>query len=268
MLAGCGAGAGEQAEISGPVDSRPPTFVAPVTTTTAPPAVVSLPVPTDPTTRATTTTAPAKPAVSAPAPTRPPMPAPLGPAAAGTYLYDTTGQTTLGGSTSPYPAVTTLVIDAPAGNRQHGVRDLRDTGRNGPLFDSVFEYRTDGLYLVSFRATVGVLLFSDSEELAAPAPVLMLPTGAAPGYHRDIDLPTASGGVAHLAIDVVREEKVKAVDTRVLHILATLPGAYNAHLDLTIWLGPSSLWVREHVVADATAIGIAFRTEYDATLRG
>jgi hypothetical protein len=169
---------------------------------------------------------------------------------------------------SAYPAVTTLVVDPPAGNRQHAVRDLRDAARSGSVFDSVFEYRADGMYLVSLSATVSLSLFSDTQALAAPAPVLLLPTGAGPGFHKDLDLPTQSGNTAHLTFDVVRQEKAKGADTRVLHILATLPGPYNARLDLTVWLAPTSLWVHEHVVADATAAGIAFRTEYDATLRG
>ncbi len=265
-LTACGADAGEKAAISGPVDTRPPIIAAPLTTTTAAPAVVDPRPP--PTASASTRLAATTTVVSAPAPTRGPAPAPLAPARPGTYQYDTVGQTTLGGSTTPYPAVTTLVVDPAAGNRQHSVRDLRDASRNGPVFDSVFEYRADGLYLASLSATVSVLLFSDTQQLAAPAPVLLLPTGAGPGFHKDLDLPTQSGLVAHLAFDVVRVEKVKGVDTRLLHILATLPGPYNAHLDLNVWLAPTSLWLREHVVADASAAGIAFHTEYDATMRG
>lgn len=263
VLAACGGDAGEQAEISGPVDTRPPTIAAPTTTTTAPPAVVS---PRAPTTTRAATTAPS--ATAGVTTTRPPAATPLAPARAGAYQYDTAGQTTLGASASPYPAVTTLVVDPPAGIRQRSVRDLRDASRNGPVFESVFEYRPDGLYLASLSATVSLLLFSDTQQLAAPAPVLLLPTGAGPGFHKDLDLPTQSGLVAHLAFDVVRVERVKGVDTRVLHIVATLPGPYNAHLDLNVWLAPTSLWLREHVVADANAAGIPFRTEYDATLRG
>lgn len=214
---------------------------------------------------ATPTTAPL---ASAPGPTRAAAPAPLAPAAPGTYQYDTAGQTSLGAAVSAYPAATTLVVDPAVGNRQHSVRDLRDPARTGPVFDSVFEYRPDGLYLVNLTASVSLGLFSDTEQLAAPTPVLLLPTGAGPGFHRDLDLPTQSGMVAHVAFDVVRQEKVKTFDTRVLHIVAALPGPYNAHFDLTVWLAPTSIWVREHVVADATALGIAYRTEYDATLRG
>jgi len=163
--------------------------------------------------------------------------------------------------------VTTLVVDPPVGNRQRGVRDLRDAGRNGPVLASTIEYRADGLYLVDLQATITLLVFTDTQRLAPPAPVLLLPTGAGPGHHRDLEIPTAAGGVARVAVDVVRTERVRGVETRVLRIVASLPGTYDARLDLTVWLGPNSLWARERVVADATAAGIAFRTEYDATLR-
>lgn len=191
--------------------------------------------------------------------------------AAGVYRYDTVGQSTVGTTVLPFPMVTTFVADPPAGSWQHGTRDLRDPSRNGPVFDFTFDYRTDGLYLVNMRATITVLVFTAAGGLQPPAPVMILPTGASPGYHRELDVPTETS-TAHLVLDVVRREPVsvggRAVDTLVIHLVATLPGEYNARLDLTIWVSPEHrVWAREHLVADASAGAITYHAEYDATLQ-
>lgn len=279
----CGGG-DEAAELSGPVTERTPTFDAPEATTTVPPAVVA------PGLASTSTTAPAsvtatttRPATSAttrpagpsapsgPSTTKLPPAAPYAPMAVGTYLYDTVGQSTIGTTVLPFPLVTTFVADPPAGSWQHGTRDLRDPSRNGAVLDFTFDYRTDGLYLVSLRTTITVLVFTASGGLQPPAPVLILPTGAAPGYHRELAIP-AETSTAHLVLDVVRREPVtvggRAVDTLVLHLVATLPGQYNARLDLTIWVSTAHrVWAREHLVADASAAGVTYHAQYDATLQ-
>ena len=99
------------------------------TSTVAAPTTTSSPGRTT-TTRAgarTTTTRP-------PAATTTPAPAPAGaralaPATPGTYRYDTAGATTFAGTAVAFPAVTTLVVDAPSGTRQRSTRNLRDAGR-------------------------------------------------------------------------------------------------------------------------------------------
>jgi hypothetical protein len=269
VVTACGGGE-EAAELSGPLTDRAPSFEAPQPTTTVAPAVVAPGLPSTSTTgapaRSTTTTR-----AGGPSTTQAARAVPLSPMAPGTYRYDTVGQSTIGTAVTPFPAVTAFVADTPAGGRQHGVRDLRDPSRNGPVLDSTFEYRPDGLYLVDLRTAITVLVFTATGGLLPPTPVLLLPTGAGPGYHQELDVPTETS-TAHLALDVVRREPVtvagRAVDTTVIRLRATLPGQYNARLDLTIWLSAEHrVWAREHLVADASAAGVSYHAEYDATLQ-
>jgi hypothetical protein len=196
----------------------------------------------------------------------------LTPALPGTYRYDTSGQSRFGAATAPYPAVTTLVVEPPDGTRQHATRDLRDASRNGPVFESVLDYRADGVYLADLRVGVTVLLFTDVQELQPPAPQLLLPTGARPGVHLDLDIP-GPAGTAHLAVDVVRDEEVRvagqAVAARVVRLVASLPGQLDGRLELTVWVAPASrVWVKERAVADASTPdgSVRFHSEYDAIL--
>jgi len=207
-----------------------------------------------------------------PGPTTPAA-TPLTPAAPGTYRYDTSGTSRFGNVASPFPAVTTLIIDPAAGTTQHATRDLRDASRNGAVLETVLDYRPDGIALVSLRVTATFLLFTEVEELHPPTPLLLLPTGFREGLHRDLDLP-AQAGSAHLTIDVLRQEQLtiggQAVTTNRVHLVASIPGQLNGRLDLTIWVAPAyRLWVREHSVGEATGPdgSSVYRSEYDATLQ-
>ena len=198
----------------------------------------------------------------------------LAPAPPGTYRYDTTGTTTLGLTTLPYPAVTTLTVDPPAGNRQHWTRDLRDPSGNGPLLELTLDYRPAGVLLEGLRLTTSVSGFSNVQDFRPPSPAVLLPTGAGPGTHQELDLASAASS-AHLVIDVQGRERLtiagRAVDTLVVHLVATLPpGEITGSLDMTAWLAPSvGLWVKERSVTDASAGGglARFQSRYDATLQ-
>jgi hypothetical protein len=170
-----------------------------------------------------------------------------------------------------FPAVTTLTVDPPGGTRQHATRDLRDANRNGPVFEPTFEYQPDGVYLVSLKVTATVLLFTATEEIRAPSPILLLPTGAGPGAHKDFDLPVSTG-TAHLTVDALRQERItvggQSVDSLVVRLAAV--GALGGRLELTVWLPPSTgLWVKERFVADATSPDgtTQYHADYDATLQ-
>lgn len=282
VLAGCGRGGGDATVSDARDRSDVPTFAAPATTTTAVPSVVA-PVTPSPTTTAAGSAAPTTRPPTSPASTGVPPPAPtsggsnpaapLRPAAPGTYRYDTSGVAQLGGATVPFPALTTLTVDPPAGDRQHATRDLRDPSRNGPVIESVFDYRSDGVYLTSMKLSVTFLLFAQAEELRPPAPVLLLPTGARPGLHRELDVPTPQSS-AHLVLDVVGEERLtiggQGVDTLVVRLVATLAGALGAKLELTVWVAPASgVWVKERFVADAASPdgSVRYHADYNATLQ-
>ena len=197
----------------------------------------------------------------------------LTPAAPGTYRYDTTGATTIAGSTTPFPALTTLVVDPAAGTRQHSTRNLRDAAGNGLATEFTLDYRADVVYLVSLRLTTGISGAADVRDLQPASPVLLLATGAGPGNHREADLTGTSA--AKLVIDVLREEKVTiggvAVDTLVMRASVTLaPGDFTGRQELTVNVDRGSrLWVKEHSVADASGYGGLFtaHSEYTATLQ-
>src|SRR5205807_1829917 len=61
---------------------------------------------------------------------------PAKPTAPGTYHYDTSGSSTVGAQSSAPPSVTPLVVDPPAGTRQHSARDERDSSGNGSLTET------------------------------------------------------------------------------------------------------------------------------------
>ncbi len=197
----------------------------------------------------------------------------LTPAAPGTYRYDTAGATTALGSTVAFPAVTSLVVDAPSGTRQRSTRNLRDAAGNGVQSEFNLDYRPEGVFLNSLRLTVGFSGITDARELRPASPVLLLATGAGPGAHREADL--AGTSTAKLVIDVLREERVniggQAVDTLVMRATVTLaPGDVTGRQELTVNIDRGSrLWVKERSVLDASAAGGLFtvHSEYSATLQ-
>ena len=213
-------------------------------------------------------------APASPAPAAPGGPVALAPATPGTYRYDTSGATTVGLTTLPYPAVTTLTVDPPAGTRQHSTRDLRDPSGNGPVLELTLDYRPAGVFLEGLRLTTSLAGFVNTQDLRPPAPALLLPTGAGPGTRQELDL---AGGAssAHLVVGVEGQERLtiggRAVDTLLVHLVATLaPGEISGTLDMTAWLAPDvRLWVKERSVTDATARGglARFQSRYDATLQ-
>lgn len=204
----------------------------------------------------------------------PAAPAGLLPPAPGTYRYDTSGSSVFALTTVAYPAVSTLVVDAPSGTHQHSARDLRDAAGNGPLIDLSLDYRPDGIYVEGLRLTTGFSGVTNSQDLRPPSPQLLVPTGASPGTHLEYDL-SSGGATAHLVIDVGGRQTLavggRSVEAIAVHMVASLaPGAVTGKLDLTAWLAPSvRLWVKEHFVLDAAAAGgaLTLHSQYDATLQ-
>lgn len=270
LLAACGDGGGLPEAVR---DSAGPAAVETTTTSTTTAATTT----TAAGARTTTTTAAAAGgrttttrASTASAPARSQA---LTPAAPGTYRYDTSGATTFVGTTVAFPAVTTLVVDAPSGTRQRFTRDLRDATGNGLATEFSLDYRPDGVYLVMLKVTTGFSGIADVRELRPASPVLLLATGAGPGAHREADLTGTSA--AKLVIDVLREERVtvggQAVDTLVLRAVVTLaPGDITGRQELTVNIDRRTrLWVKERSVTDASAAGGLFtaHSEHTATLQ-
>lgn len=279
LAAACGRGGGNdgRAATGRPGTSIPettpsseiPTTAAPVTTTTAAAGSGR----TSTTRRATTpTTAASGPAVTVAAAR------PVKPARPGTYRYATTGTSTVGLSApAPLPGVTTLVVEPPAGSRQHWTRDLRDTAGNGSVTELTGDYRTEGIFIEELKAASTVGGYSQGRILRAPAPLLFLPTGAVAGHHLDLEMSVigGTGGTARITVDVLREEAVSIAGSTINALVAKVvvvlpPGDISGRSELTVWLDRSSgLFVRDESVSDASAAGGLFKlhTEYQATLQ-
>ncbi|MDQ6724606.1 MAG: hypothetical protein M3066_00270, partial [Actinomycetota bacterium] len=259
--------AGAAAAASGASTSAPGSTTVPgasPTTTTAAAATTTARPTTTTTTRAagpTTTAAPAGPRA-------------LTPPGAGIYRYDTSGATTVAGTTVVFPAVTTLAVDPPSGTVQHSTRNLRNAAGDGTATEFTLDYRPAGVYLVGLRLTTGFSGMTDVRDLSPASAVLLLPTGARAGTHLESNL-AAGGGVARLVVDVLGGERVavggQAVDTLVMRAVVTLPpGDITGSQQLTVDVDPGSrLWVREHGVADASAAGglVTLHSDYTATLQ-
>jgi hypothetical protein len=267
-LVGAGCGGGDDDKASGATGSS--TSVAGGTTTTASGEGSSSTTTVEgagPSTTArsggpATTAAPATTPPTGPPATPAPGPVALTPPAAGTYSYATSGATTVTGApipiNIPFPPVTTNVIDPPAGARQHSQRRLVDASGNGSVIDYVFEYRADGVYLVSLTFTTTFSGQSDVQTLAPPAPLLFLATGAGPGSSQTLDI-AVGAGTARVVVDVPRTEVVtvggQAIETLVVRSAAQLPpGAITGTQTITVNLDRGSrLWVRETGLGDGTA---------------
>ena len=197
----------------------------------------------------------------------------LTPATPGTYRFDTSGGTTFAGSTTPFPAVTTLVVDAPSGTRQRATRNLRDAAGNGLATEFLVDYRPEGVFLVSLKVTSGFSGVTDARELRPATPLLLLATGAKPGTRVEADLTGTSP--AKLIVEVLREEKVtiagQSLDTLVMRATVVLPpGDVSGRQELTVNIDRGSrLWVKERAVTDASAAGGLFtvHSEYTATIQ-
>lgn len=262
-------------------DDKPAARLGGTATTTTAPATTVAPGGYVPDT--TSTTAGGSPGstgvTSRPGATAPPVataPNAFSPPAAGRYQYSTTGSSSLGTSVTPVPAVTSLVVDAPTGGRQHSLRSLKDAAGQGISTDFDLDYRADGVFLVSAKVNVTQGAFITTVGLLPPAPVLFVPTAAAPGAHTEADVPTDSGAPVRFVVDVLRTEAVAvgptSVNALVVRSVATsLPGAQNTtRQELTLWFDPGSrLVVKESSLITASALGglVQFKANSDSTLQ-
>ena len=199
----------------------------------------------------------------------------VGPARAGTYRFNTTGSVTVGATVTPLPAVTTLVVDPPAGSRQHWRRDLRDPAGNGSVTEITADYRPEGIFLEELKAGTTLGGFTQGRTLRPPSALLFLPTGAVPGHHLDLEMSVIGegAGVATVTVDVLREEPVAiggtTVQTLVVKVVVVLPpGDVTGRTELTVSLDRASgLFVRDQSVSDASAGLFKLHSEYQATLQ-
>lgn len=198
------------------------------------------------------------------------------PTKAGTYTYDTDGETTqtggLGG-TEQLPPTTTLKVDPPNGNRQTSVRDMRDEDGEGGTTTTVLQYRDDGVYLESLKTQNKVSGITVTYEFRPDPPQPVAPTGVGVGHHAEFSMTSTNGGLtAHVTIDVLAKETLTiggtATETFKVRTRTVLEGDAEGEIissnnvDATRYLT-----VREDSVSDLeTAFG-TFHTEQISVLR-
>ena len=267
LLAGCGDGEPAPEAVRESAGQETTTSTVAATTTTSAPGRTTT------TAAGARTTTTRRAAATTPTTTHSAGARALTPATPGTYRYDTAGATTFAGNTVPFPAVTTLVVDAPSGTRQRSTRNLRDAAGNGLQTEFTLDYRPEGVFLVALRVTTGFSGITDVRDLRPASPVLLLATGAGPGAHREADL--TGNSPAKLVVDVLREERLtiggQSVDTLVMRATVTLaPGDVTGRQELTVNVDRGTrLWVKERSVTDASAAGGLFtaHSEYTATMQ-
>lgn len=198
---------------------------------------------------------------------------PAAPPAPGTYRYDTSGSSTFGGSSQPFPAVTSLRVDPAQGPRQHSVRDLRDPSGNGSYSDTWLQYQPQGVLLEELKITtvVGGGGFTDVRDFKPNPPALVAPTGAKPGDHVDFDV-SGSGIQAHVHVDVLRHEPVviggQSLDTLVARVTTTFSGDVSGTSTADGWLSPQyRLTVKEHSVSDISSRFGKAHSDYTAVMQ-
>jgi hypothetical protein len=195
---------------------------------------------------------------------------PATPSQPGTYKYDTSGTASFGTTSSSPPPVTSLVVDAPAGTRQHSMRDSRTPDGNGSMAETTLDYQPQGVFLVELKTTTKAFGITDTTDLVANPPALIAPTGVKPGQVIEFDL-SGSGANVHVKIEFVRTEKVtvggQAVDTMVIHQTGTLSGKINGTQTSDSWAPLHGPIVKDHSVLDGTAYGQKIHSDITSTLQ-
>ncbi|MGI8425902.1 MAG: hypothetical protein ACR2FO_03225 [Actinomycetota bacterium] len=215
------------------------------------------------------------------APTNLPATGPvLSPAAAGTYLFATTGLTKIRGCLTldqAPPNPTKLIVGALNGSRQLLERDERDLTGNGALTKAEVEYRADGIYLVSLSQSQTLLLSSLPTEFQAAPPVLLIPAGAQPGRTWSFGLVSKDGQVraesqnkieaTNEQVTLARGQTVQA--TRISSTTRVTGQSSQGTLDvtrqMTTWYAPNSgLGIKE----SAKTTGRIGLCEVDSQIEG
>ncbi len=196
----------------------------------------------------------------------------IAPRQAGTYHYDTSGQTTYGGGFSQQPpSDTTLTVDPPNGPVQRSVRDMRDSQGNGSVSETWLQFRSDGVYLDRVKTTTQFGPYSNVLDLSPKQPVLVAKPGAGPGAHTEFAM-TGSNTTVHVTIDVIRKDRLtiggRGVDTYLVRTHSTFSGDVQGESTADTWFTPDRLLpVKEHVVTDAQTSAGSSHSEYRAQLK-
>lgn len=193
---------------------------------------------------------------------------PATPSQPGTYKYDTAGGSSPGGAVPP---VATLVVDPPAGTRQHVTRESRQSNGDGGTTETTFDFQPQGVFLVELKTTTKAFGITDTTDLVANPPVMVAPTGVKPGTPPiEFDI-SGSGANVHVKIEFVRTERLtiggQAVDTLVIHQTGTLSGKINGTQTSDMWQPLHGPTVKDHSVLDGTYSSIKVHSDVTSTLQ-
>ena len=198
------------------------------------------------------------------------------PSRAGTYTYDTDGEsTTTGGlgGTETLPTRTTLKVDPASGNRQTSVRDMRAADGDGSVATSTLQYRDDGVYLEHLKIQARTSGVTITYEFRPSPAQLLTPTGAGVGYHTEFTLTSTNGGLTTTTtVDVLKEETLNiggvSVRTFLVKTATEVSGDASGTTVSNDNISPErSLTVREDSVSDLQTPFGKTHTEQVSVLR-
>lgn len=189
----------------------------------------------------------------------------------GTHSYDTNGHVTVSGNKRDLPETTTLTAQAPRGEEQTQIRDLRDEDGNGTVVETRLLYRDEGVYITYVKITAtfpGGL--TDVRELEPRRPELIAPTGARPGSSAAFVM-RGSGTKADVSIRALRFDKIvidgSSVNALIVDTKIVFSGALEGEQNSTTWFwGKHILALKEQVSTDVTNGPIRVQSDYEALL--
>lgn len=196
---------------------------------------------------------------------------PAAPIPRGTHSYDTEGHTTVSGNRRDMPEKTTLTAQAPRGQQQTQIRDLRDEDGNGTVVETWLVYRDEGVYITYVKITAtfpGGL--TDVRELRPRKPELIAPTGVGPDSSASFVM-EGSGTRAEVTIKAQRFDKLTiggtSVNALIVDTRIVFSGALKGEQNSTSWFwNKHILAVKEHVSTDVTNGAIRIQRDYQAVL--
>jgi hypothetical protein len=189
----------------------------------------------------------------------------------GTHSYDTEGHSTVSGNRRDMPETTTLTAQAPRGDEQTQIRDLRDEDGDGTVVETRLQYRKEGVYItyVKITATFSGGL-TDVRELKPRRPELIAPTGVGPGSSASFVM-EGSGTRAEVRIKALGYDKIaiggSSVNALIVDTKIVFSGALKGEQNSTTWFwNKHILALKEQVSTDVTNGPIRAQNDYEAVL--
>jgi len=198
-------------------------------------------------------------------------PAGFAPATPGTYRYNTSGSTSSLLGKQSAPSVSTLVVDAPQGTKQHSVRQILSANGDGFVIDQILDYQPQGVAVVRQRLAMTQKGSTTVRTLNAAPTTVVIPMGTATGTHREFDLSGVSIA-GHEAVDlvesVVSNVGGQALNTVLVRTVLHVSGSVSGTIQLDQWWAAAArVPAREQLTATMKSGFATVKTNYSATLQ-